>query len=171
MPTCSRLVAIAVIASLALPHPLSAADVLEGSWKFDLDRGDNPMLAYDDASGRTVFRIYCGTHFETDAVYPGAPKPEGAKVTITIGSGAAQMDFPGIFYTPDPPNITSFNQADLGFARDDSELYQDKWHAEENRVFDFLSSGGPLTISAEGKSYVLPPIDAPDWRPRFQKTC
>jgi hypothetical protein len=31
------------------------------------------------------------------------------------------------------------------------ELYEDKWHALENRVFDLLDAGQPLTISAEGK--------------------
>lgn len=29
----------------------------------------------------------------------------------------------------------------------------------------------PLTISAEGKSYVLPPVKVPRWRARFQKIC
>src|SRR6516225_662046 len=29
----------------------------------------------------------------------------------------------------------------------------------------------PLTISAEGKSYVLPPVNAPRWRARFQKSA
>ena len=88
------------------------------------------------------------------------------------------MDFAGFTYLLDgpgsegwPPNTTMFNQADLGYARDDPELYQDKWHALENRVFDFLDSGHPLTISAEGKSYVLPPVNAPRWRARFQKIC
>ena len=64
-----------------------------------------------------------------------------------------------------------FNQADLGYARDDPELYHDKWHALENRVFYFLDSGHPLTISAEGKSYVLPPVNVPRWRARLQKIC
>ena len=43
--------------------------------------------------------------------------------------------------------------------------------ALENRFFDLLDSGHPLTISAEGKSYVLPPINVPRWRARFQKIC
>jgi hypothetical protein len=153
-----RLLGIAaVIFGFGLTQALPADDVRKGSWKFEMDRGDNPMLAYDDTSGKTIFRVYCGTHFETDAVYPGAPKQDWAKVSITIANGKTQMDFPGLFYTPDPPNITSFNQPDLGYVRDDPELYKDKWHALENRVFDFPDSGQPLTISAEGKSYVLPP--------------
>ena len=110
-----------------------------------------------------------------NAVYPGAaPKEDHTPASITIANGKTQMDFAGFTYLLDgpgsedwPPNTTMFNQADLGYARDDPELYQDKWHALENRVFDFLDSGHPLTISAEGKSYVLPPVNAA----RFQKIC
>jgi hypothetical protein len=120
-----------------------------------------------------------GTHFETDAVYPGAaPKEDHTPASITIANGKTQMDFAGFTYLLDgprfegwPPNTTMFDQADLGYARDDPELYQDKWHALENRVFDFLDSGHPLTISAKGKSYVLPLVNAPRWRARFQKIC
>jgi hypothetical protein len=36
---------------------------------------------------------------------------------------------------------------------------------------DLLGSGQPLAISAEGKSYVLPPVNVPRWRARFQKIC
>ena len=96
----------------------------------------------------------------------------------TIANGKTQMDFAGFTYLLDgprfegwPPNTTMFDQADLGYARDDPELYQDKWHALENCVFDFLDSGHPLTISAKGKSYVLPLVNAPRWRARFQKIC
>jgi hypothetical protein len=39
------------------------------------------------------------------------------------------------------------------------------------RLLDLLGSGQPLTISAEGKSYVLPPAKVPRWRARFQKIC
>jgi hypothetical protein len=92
-----------------------------------------------------------------------------------IANGKTQMDFAGVIYETDSeydlPHTTYFDQPDLGYARDDPELYQDKWHALENRVFDFLDSGQPLTISSEGKSYVLPPINAPRWRTRFQKIC
>jgi hypothetical protein len=51
------------------------------------------------------------------------------------------------------------------------ELDVDKWGALENRFFDLLDSGQPLMISAEGKSYVLPPVNAPRWRARWQKIC
>ena len=91
-------------------------------------------------------------------------------VSITIANGKTQMDFAGFTYAgPEsfPPNTTMFNQPDLGYP----ELDEDKWRALENRVLDLLGSGQPLTISAEGKSYVLPPLKVPRWRARFQKIC
>jgi hypothetical protein len=80
MSMYTRLLGIAaVVFGFGLSESLAAGDVWKGSWKFELDHshGGNPMLAYYDTRGRTIFRIYCGTHFETDAVYPGtAPKEE-----------------------------------------------------------------------------------------------
>ena len=108
------------------------------------------------------------------AVYPAAPKQSDTKVSITIANGKTQMDFVGTADAGteyDPPHTTMFDQPDLGYAREDPELYEDKWHALENRVFDLLDFGQPLTISAEGKSYVLPPANVPRWRRRFQKIC
>jgi len=160
MTTHVRLLAILVVVSgVGLSAAAAASnDTWKGAWKFEIDRQDQPSLNYYDNRGKTVFRIGCGAHYEMDAVYPGAaPKQDDTKASITIANGKTQMDFA--------------NQADLGYARDDPELYQDKWHALENRVFDLLDSGQPLTISAEGKSYVLPPLNVPRWRARFQKIC
>jgi len=146
-------------------------DMWSGAWTFEMDRQDRPWLAFSDPQGKTVFRIGCGTHFELDAVYPGdAPKQEHTGASITIGSGKTQMDFAGFTYAgPDsfPPDTSMFNQPDLGHP----ELAEDKWRALENRVLDLLGSGQPLKVSAEGKSYVLPPVRAPRWRARFQKVC
>jgi hypothetical protein len=172
MSMYTRLLGIAaVVSGFGLSQTLQAGDVWKGSWKFEFDRRDQPYLSYYDTSGKTVFRIGCGVHFETDAVYPGAPpKQEHTPASITIANGKTQMDFAGFIYAgPEsfPPDTTWFNQADLGYP----ELSEDKWHALENRLFDLLDSGRPLTISAEGKSYVLPPVNAPRWRARFQKIC
>jgi len=149
----------------------TSKDIWKGAWKFEIDRQDRPWLGYYDTRGKTVFRMGCGTHFEMDAVYPGAaPKQEDTKASITIASGKTQMDFAGsTFAGPEsfPPNTTMFNQADLG----QPDLDADKWRALENRYLDLLGSGQPLTISAEGKSYMLPPVNAPRWRARFQKIC
>jgi hypothetical protein len=176
MSVYPRLLAIAaVVSGFGLSETLLAGDVWKGSWKFEIDRQDQPWLSYYDPGGKTVFRIGCGAHFETDAVYPGAsPKQDHTPGSITIANGKTQMDFAGFVEAgPEsfPPNTTWFNQPDLGYARDDPALYEDKWHALENRVFDLLDSGHPLTISAEGKSYVLPPVNVPRWRARFQKIC
>lgn len=132
------------------------------------------MLNYYDSKGKTVFRIGCGAHFDMRALYPGAPKKDDTKVSITIANGKMQMDFVDVIdagYEYGPPHTANFDQPDLDYARDDPELYEKKWHELENRVFDLLDSGAPLTISAEGKSYVLPPVNVPRWRARFQKIC
>jgi len=50
-----------------------------------------------------------------------------------------------------PPKTTHFVQWDLGYPRQDPGLYEKKWHQLENRLFDLLDAGLPLTISAEGK--------------------
>jgi hypothetical protein len=167
----TRLLGIAAVMSgLGLSGALAAGDVWKGSWKFEID-SHGPWLSYYDTRGKTVFRFGCGTHYEMDAVYPGAaPEQEHTKASITIANGKTQMDFAGFTYAgPEnwPPNTTWFNQADLGHP----ELDGDKWGELENRFLDLLDSGHPLTISAEGKSYVLPPVKVPRWRARFQKIC
>ena len=170
-----RLLGIAtVVLGFGLSEALPAGDVWKGSWKFEIDRQDQPWLGYYDRNGKTVFRIGCGAHFDMRVVYPGAPKQDDTKGSITIANGKTQMDFAGFIDTGseyDPPHTTMFDQPDLGYAREDPELYEDKWHALENRVFDLLDAGHPLTISAEGKSYVLPPVSVRRWRARFQKIC
>jgi len=179
MTTHAKFLAILVAASrLGLSTTVAAGgtskDTWKGAWKFEIDRQDHPALSYYDTRGKTVFRISCGAHFDMRAVYPAAPKRDDTKVSITIANGKMQMYFAGVIGAGseyDPAHTTIFDQPDLGYARDDPELYEDKWHALENRVFDLLDSGQPLTISAEGKSYVLPPANVPRWRRRFQKIC
>jgi hypothetical protein len=179
LTTHARLLAILVAAShfglsAAAAATGTSKDTWKGTWKFEIDRQDQPALSYYDTRGKSVFRIGCGAHFDMRAVYPAAPKQDDTKVSITIANGKTQMDFAGTTDAGteyDPPHTTMFDQPDLGYAREDPELYEDKWHALENRVFDLLDSGQPLTISAEGKSYVLPPINARPWRACFQKIC
>jgi hypothetical protein len=168
-----RLLGIAaVVFGFGLSEALAAGDAWKGSWKFEIDRQDQPALSYYDTRGRRIFGIACGVHFEMNAVYPGAPpKQDHAPGSITIANGKTQMDFAGDIYPhPEvemPTDLPFFNQAELGHP----EFDKDKWGALENRVFDLLDSGHPLTISAEGKSYVLPPVNVPRWRARFQKIC
>jgi hypothetical protein len=74
------------------------------------------------------------------------------------------MTFKGNFEEPFSDLATNFTQADLGYARQNPQLYEKKWEALRDRMLDLLDSGKPLTISAEGPSYSLPPIAAPGWR-------
>jgi len=146
----------------------------DGAWQFQVDERGHPELSYLDSNGKTVFMVGCGHAFAIHAVYPGAPKQEGEKATITIASAKTHMNFAGEIASgdeDDPPNTTHFLQWDLGYRRQDPNLYEKKWHRLESRFFDLLDSGQPLTISAEGRNYVLPAVNASRWRQRFQKIC
>jgi hypothetical protein len=171
LPHYSRLLGVlAVISCLGLPSALAA----DGAWKFQIDERDHPALRYLDGNGKTVLMVGCGHAFAIHAVYPGEPKKEGDIATITIGNGRTRMGLPGVInndFDELPPNTTQFLQWDLGYSRQSPTLYETKWHQLENRLFDLLDSGKPLTISADGKSYELPAVDAPRWRRRFQKIC
>ena len=176
MTTPARLLGMIVALSwLGLSAAMAAGgpskDILSGAWSLERDRYDRPWLTFFDTNRKAVFRFGCGTHYELDAVYPGeAPKQDHTEATITIGNGKTQMDFAGFTYAaPEnfPPDTSWFNQADLGHP----ELTDDIWGALEDRLLDLLASGQPLRISAEGKSYVLPPARASRWRARFQKVC
>jgi hypothetical protein len=171
MSMIARLVGIAVIVfGLGVSEAFAADNARKGAWKFELSQ-DQPWLGYYDPEGKTVFLIGCGTHFEVLAVYPATSKLDGRQsATITIASGNKLMDFAGFVDVGSertPPNVGMFDQADLGFPN----LDQENWRALEYRVLDLFSSGRSLTISVEGKSYVLPPVKAPRWRARFQKIC
>ena len=177
----TKLLAIFVAVSGVGLSAASAADTWKGAWKFEMPPPrDQPWISYYDTKGKTVFRFGCGTHYEMDAVYPGsAPKQSDTKASITIANGKTQMDFAGFTFLLDgpgaegwPPNTTMFNQPDLGYADDDDDPeFMNKWRVLENRLLEFLDAGRPLTISAEGKSYVLPPLNVLRWRARFQKIC
>jgi hypothetical protein len=171
MSISAKLLGIAaVVFGLALSEAHAVGDVWKGAWKFQLSQ-DQPWLGYYDTGGRTVFLIGCGSHFDLLAVYPATPKKDGRQsATITIASGKTEMEFAGFVDAGSehtPPKARIFDQSDLGFP----DLDPDKWRALENSVLELLDSGQKLTISAEGKSYVLPPVKAPRWRERFQKIC
>jgi hypothetical protein len=95
--------------------------------------------------------------------------------TITISNGQGEMSFAGKmdsnFADESPSHASYFLQWDLGSARQDEELYGKKWKVFEAKVLYFLGAGMPLTISAEGKSYVLPPIKVKSLKRRFRNIC
>jgi len=166
-----RLLSVLAAAScLAMPAALAA----DGTWKFDTDNQDHPHLVYSE-NNETIFSLGCGHAFVVRAVYPGAPKKDEAKATITIANAKTRMKLAGEiedgFTDEFPPNSTHIVQWDLGFKRRDPALYGKRWRKLEYRLFDFLDSGHPLTVSAEGRSYVLPAVNAADWKQRFKKIC
>jgi hypothetical protein len=151
----------------------SASFAASGVWKFGTEDRGHPELVYLE-NNKTIFMVACGRAFGLHAVYPGAPKKDGEKASITIANVKTQMKFDGEIdssYPDDPPNTTHFLQWDLGFKRQDPDLFGKKWKIIEYRLFDLLDSGQPLTILAENKSYSLPAVKIPDWKVRFKKAC
>jgi len=160
---------VAVIVWLGLPAVFAA----DGTWKFRLEERGHPELTYTE-NGKTVFYVGCGRAFGLHAVYPGAAKKVGDKATLTIANAKTRMQFDGEIDESgdnDPPNTKHFRQWDLGYERQDPELFGKKWKRLESRLFDLLDSRQPLTISAEDRSYVLPAVNAPDWKARFKQKC
>jgi hypothetical protein len=147
---------------------------MKGAWSFDTRNQDHPDLMFR-ADGRMVFQVFCAHACGLRATYPGPPKRDEEKATITIGNGKATMTINGAMETPRAPQdasgATLFGQYNLGYDRDDPDMFEKKWRDEEHRLLDFLDSGRPLTISAEGRSFVLPPVKAPGWKARFKKIC
>ncbi|NVN87002.1 MAG: hypothetical protein HXX15_13055 [Rhodopseudomonas sp.] len=162
-----RLILLAAMAAIS-GFPAFAAD---GAWKFVVDDREHPILTYS-VGDRDVFFVGCGHAFAINANYPGAQDRKGA-ASITISSAQSSMTLKGEIEEPEAGETgpARFAQQDLGYRRQDPELYEKAWHKLEDKLFNLLDSGKPLTISAEGKSYVLPPVDAPNWKARFKKIC
>jgi hypothetical protein len=154
--------------------PPKDAPIKAGSWSFDTGNQGHPDLVFKD-EGRMVFQVFCAHAFGLRAVYPGMPGKDEEKATITIANGKTIMMIKGAMENPvapiDPPDTTHFAQYNLGYDSQDPNLFKRKWRAEESRLLDFLDSGQPLTISADGQSFVLPPIDVRGWKAQFKKIC
>ena len=144
----------------------------DGVWKYELGPQEHPELTYTE-NGKEVFSVGCGHAFAVHANYPGAQDRKGA-AAITIANSKTKMVLKGEIDEPekgDPPGPARFTQWDLGYRRQNPALYGKKWHALEDRLFDLLDSKLLLTISAGKKDYVLPAVDAPDWKAKFRKIC
>jgi hypothetical protein len=143
----------------------------DGAWKFVVDERDHPILTYSE-NGKEIFSVGCGRAFGVHANYPGAHGRKGRAV-ITIANAKTRMRLKGEIDAPEAGETgpAQFTQWDLGYRRQDPNLYEKPWHALKDRFFNLIDSGGPLTISAEGGKYVLPPVDAPNWQARFKEIC
>jgi hypothetical protein len=49
----------AVVFGFGLAEALAAGDVWKGSWKYEVDRQDQPALSYYDTRGKRIFGIAC----------------------------------------------------------------------------------------------------------------
>jgi hypothetical protein len=161
----SRVLALIAVVSAC---PAFAAD---GEWKFALDQQDQPSLTYSE-SGEEVLSIGCGRAFGLRADYPGAQDRKG-EAAIAIANAKTRLVLKGEIVASEVGKTgpAQFVQWDLGYRRQDPALYGNGWHALKDRLFNLFDSGRPLTISAEGKKYVLPPVNAANWKARFKRIC
>jgi hypothetical protein len=175
---------LAGIAIPCLPSALAAG----GTWTFVIDRQDQPDLIYSE-NGNDAFTLGCGIEPALYANYPGAADHTG-DASITISNGTDSLMLKGTIVTPPVNDIidknglvvttpktgdnipAQFVQWNYGFSRaDTSEESEKASDAIEAELFKILDSKKPLTISAEGKGYVLPAVNVPNWKARFKKIC
>ena len=109
----------------------------------------------------------CGRAFGLHVRYPATAKKEG-KATVMLANSRTRMTFVGEFEEPDATSATTFLQWDLGYRRQDPRLYGEAWKRERDRLLDLLASG-PITVSAEGRSYQLPAAAIHGWKEAFHQ--
>ncbi|WJR77081.1 hypothetical protein [Bradyrhizobium sp. NP1] len=153
----TRLLLAAIVASAALASPACA-----GTWRHEYVSNDGNVLTYSEG-GKTVFYVGCGRGFAIHVKYPATAKQEG-DADIAISTARGRMTFNGDFEDPEVFKGTDFGQAYLGYVHSDPRVFGRKWNATKARVLNMLDSRGPITISAEGHSYRIPPVDVTsDW--------
>lgn len=153
----------ALLFLVGIPSPASA-----GSWKLEFDNRELPSLSYTE-NGQLIFILGCGRAFGLHAKYPGRAGAAG-KAAITVGDGRKTMRLVGEFEElSGDDDLTNFVQWDLGFSRQDPDLFGKRWKRVEARLLDLIESASPLTISGKTGSYQLPKIDAPGWRGSIER--
>ncbi|MDI3561207.1 hypothetical protein [Bradyrhizobium sp. Arg816] len=145
---------------------LSALGRADG-WKLEFDSRKLPSLSYAE-NGAMMFQLGCGRAFGLHAKYPGTAKKAG-KASIAIGRVRARVTLHGEFEEPEGADQTSFVQWDLGFSRQDPELFGKRWQKAQSRLLDVIERADPLIISQGPNSYRLPRIDAANWRSAIEK--
>lgn len=145
----------------------SPAAGVAGTWKLEFDGRDDPSLTYSE-DGKIIFLLGCGHAFGLHAKYPGTPKKSGS-ASITISSAHASMKLVGEFEEPVEDDETTFVQWDLGFSRQDPDLYGRRWDRILSRLLDLIERADPVIISQGRNSYRLPYVDAAGWRAAVEK--
>jgi hypothetical protein len=160
----ARSLPLTVLLLLASAPALAAA----GSWKLEFDNRELPALSYTE-NGHLIFLLGCGRAFGLHAKYPGMAGSPGT-ATLTIGNGRKTMKLVGeIEELSGGDDLTNFVQWDLGFSRQDPDLFGKRWKRVESRLLDLMEGASPLTISSQTGSYQLPRIDAPNWRGSIER--
>ncbi|MCJ9701394.1 MULTISPECIES: hypothetical protein [unclassified Bradyrhizobium] len=158
-----NLVLTIVLCLVAGPAPAAA-----GSWKLEFDNRQLPSLSYSE-DGKLTFVLGCGRAFGLHAKYPDKAGRAG-KATLMIGDGRRTMKLVGEFEElSGDDDLTNFVQWDLGFSRQDPDLFGKRWKRVEKHLLDLIEGASPLTISSKTASYQLPRIDAPDWRASIER--
>ena len=157
---------LAFVLALSLLATPSVATA--GAWKLEFDNRDLPALSYRD-QGKVTFMLGCGRALGLHARYPGEAGRAG-KATITIGNGRKSIKLVGEFEEISADDdATKFVQWDLGFSRQDPELFGPRWKRVLARLLDLMEGASPLTISSRTASYQLPKIDAAGWRGAIER--
>ncbi|WP_129591014.1 hypothetical protein [Bradyrhizobium shewense] len=158
-----KLVLTIVLCLIAGSAPAAA-----GSWRLEFDNRQLPSLSYSE-DGKLTFVLGCGRAFGLHAKYPGKAGRAG-KATLMIGDGRRTMKLVGeLEELSGDDDLTNFVQWDLGFSRQDPDLFGKRWKRVEKHLLDLLGGASPLTISSKTASYQLPKIDAPDWRASIER--
>jgi len=144
-----------------------SAPALADGWKLEFDSRQLPSLSYSE-NGAIIFQLGCGRAFGLHVKYPGTAGKAG-KASIAIGSARARVTLDGEFEEPEAADQTNFVQWDLGFSRQDPELFGKRWKKAQSRLLDLIERAAPLIISQGANSYRLPRIDAANWRSAIEK--
>lgn len=159
-----RPLSIILMTALVISAPVPA---VAGSWKLEFDSRELPSVSYME-DGKTVFLLGCGRAFGLHAKYPGTPGKSG-KASLSIGSPRSRMTLVGEFEETDGGDLTTFVQWDLGFSRQDPELFGKRWDRLLSRLLSLIERADPLVISTARSEYRLPRVDAPGWRSAIEK--
>lgn len=161
----SRPSILTIVLCLVAGPALAAA----GSWKLEFDNRELPSLSYSE-NGKLTFVLGCGRAFGLHAKYPGQAARAG-KAVLMIGDRRKTMKLVGEFegLSGEDDDLTNFVQWDLGFSRQDPELFGKRWKRVEKQLLDLMEGASPLTISSKTASYQLPRIDAPGWRGSIER--
>lgn len=159
---------IAVVLALSvMTHPSSVLGD-DGKWKFERDNRGHPSLTFY-RSNRSVFSIGQGRAFGLHFLFTHPVKREGKRI-ILIASGSRQMKLRGDVLSSGNeaalPYDLEFEQWDLGFNRQDPELFGERWLKRQRQLFDILDSGQAITITFEKRKFILPPVNV-KWRDSF----